>query len=137
MENQTILRRQKGQSILKQFDFFKQTFNFRITNGKTTRGSCCGLLCSLLFLLVIGAFIALKVDYMINKRGIKILTTHLENHLDDSFELNGSNGLNFAFALVKNRPSNPSELTEPTLIDDSIGSFIFKSHAWGIDESTG
>lgn len=88
-----------------------------------------GAFCSLLTILVLAAFTALKIDVLLRKDDINVLVALREFFFQDDYVFNHQQGLNVAVAFVA-YDSNP----EP-ILDPSIGELVFKAYQWGPDPS--
>ena len=88
-----------------------------------------GSLCSLILIVVIGAYAYIKTDVMLLKKDIDIITSTHRHYFDAEYVFDYRQGLNFAFAFT----GFDSEREE--ILDPSYGRIVFINFAWGIDEN--
>ena len=108
---------------------FSEGVSMKIDGGDDTIKSCMGTLCSLLLLVVIGAYAYVKLGVFLIKKEANILSAieYLWYTDDDKFSYE-SGGMNIAVAFSSYNDEKEWEL------DPTYGELFFNSYSWGADE---
>ena len=104
-------------------DLFSYSFSQRVDHGDQKKvASVCGVVLSVLLILVLGSYSAYKIDVLINKKDNQFASVEFKDFysLDDKFT--HADGLSLAFAVVTSEP-----------IDESYGYFSASTNEWTID----
>ena len=67
------------------FDKFTQSFTMQLDEGRGALPSWMGALCSFILFVVIIAYTCYKVDVLVGKKSVDILSAVNENYYDDSY----------------------------------------------------
>ena len=113
------------QSKLKDRDQFAEGFNMKLDAGSADVRTYSGSICSLLLAFVVLLYTYLKIDVLINKKDITIMTAINNNFFTSDDVLSYENNLNVAAAFT----AYDSE-TE-IILEPEYGELVFKHFAWG------
>ena len=102
-----------GTKLLK-LDFYGENFRMKIDRSVESLPTWMGTFCSLLTLVIMVAFTALKLDVLLRKDDINVLVAMREYFFPDDFVFNNAQGLNVAAAIVA-YSSDPEPILDPTI----------------------
>ena len=86
-------------------DRFGDEFLMKFDGGKKKLQTYTGVIMSVLMLVVLIAYSAIKVDILLSKKQVDIISAINEEYFDENLTFSSKQGLNFAFAV---RGLNPS-----------------------------
>ena len=114
-------------TITSDLDKFGEIFSFKLPGNKWRQGTPLG--CVFTFALVIVLFIHgyLKASRVFGFGDTKIIESHQESYLNDTFIISSDQGLNFAYGLTAYDENQ--EIVE----DPSYGVVKAKIGTWGLD----
>ena len=92
----------------------------KLHDGKSAAPTWMGAICSIMLLLIVISYTYQKVDILINKKDVAILSSLYDSYFDSSDQFSSEQGFNLAVALQKD-------------LDPSIARFIFRRYEWGYD----
>ena len=94
-------------------------------SGTKSLPSCTGTLCSLFLLIILINYTILKVDVLLQKKDVDILSTINLNFFtqDDVFDY--EKGFNIAIGLTH------YDSNQEPVDDDSYGEIVFNHYSWG------
>ena len=81
-------------------DKFGRGFGLKMDSGKGAMKTHVGTLCTCIWVAIMIAYGGTKIDTLINKKGISILTTNSDMHFKGYEEFDYAQGLNFAVAFT-------------------------------------
>ena len=99
----------------------------KLTDGEDDVKTWMGSFCSLLLTVVMFAYTVQKIEVMISKKDIDILTALYDSYLDSDFDFGAKQGFNIAIKWQ-------SLADEKETLDPSIGKLSFKYSEWGYQE---
>ena len=97
----------------------------RLDKDSQQLSSWIGSGCSIILLLVLLTYTFQKLDVLINKKDVDLLTVAAVNALNDDAIFDATNGFGVAVALTS------YSATEPVFHDPTIGEVIFNHYKWG------
>lgn len=103
----------------------------RLDHGSLRLESWGGALCSVLLFAMISTYFVQKLDILINKREVDLLSVTSFNAHTYEERFDSSMGLNFAAALIKY--DGKSEIID----DPTIGELVFNHQKWSRDIDNG
>ena len=118
---------EKFLSKVKDQDTYGQSMQLQLDEGKQVLKSMIGSICTLIIFVIVLGYMYLKIDVLISKKDIDILSTVEEFHYDADYVFDYSKGFNLAVALTSYSSLGIEDL------DDSIGRIVFKHYYWGSD----
>ena len=99
-------------------DRFGESFTMKFEGGKKQLKSITGATLSILLIIVLLGYTALKVDTLLRRNQISIISAVNEDFYEDTEQISAKQGFNFAVALLSGA-------------DPSIGEFVF--NVWELD----
>ena len=84
-----------GASIRKQ-DKFSEGFQMKLADGENSVPTWMGTLCSIILLIVIILYTVQKIEVLLTKKDVDVLTAINDTHLDSEFHFGYGQGFNFA-----------------------------------------
>lgn len=81
-------------------DKFGRGFGLKMDNGKGAMKTHVGTICSIIWVTIIIVYGATKIDTLVNKKSISILTTYNDLYFKDSQSFDYDQGLNIAVAFT-------------------------------------
>ena len=87
--------------------------------------SFVGSLCSLLLLVIIMGYAYTKLDVLLMRKDVDVISTVNDLHFDDSFIFKSENGFNVAEAFTR------YDDEKEWILDPSYGELLFNSYTWG------
>ena len=109
-------------------DQFGMTFHMKLSDGEDVVPTWMGAFCSMVLMFILLAYTLQKVEVMLSKKDVDILTALNDSYLDSDFSFNAANGLNFAIKWH-------SLYDKTERLDPSIGRLVFRYSQWGYDEN--
>ena len=107
---------------IKSSDYFGQTYSMRIDKNQERITSWGGAVCSILLFLVIGSYTYQKLDILINKRDIDLITMTASHSLTLDERFDASMGFSFAAAFLS-YDGNSEPIDDPT-----VGEVVFNNY---------
>ena len=104
-------------------DRFGESFTMKFEGGKTELKSITGATLSILLIIVLLGYTGLKVDNLIRRSQIDIISAVNEDFYDDIQQIGTKQGFNFAVAL-----------TDVNNLDPRIGTFKFTAVEFDLEE---
>ena len=111
--------------LIKDLDRFGEIFTMPFDSKETHVRSFMGTICSLFLVIITIAYAFTKMEVLILRKDVDVISTVNDLHFDDTFIFNNENGFNLAVAFT----SYDSE-TE-WILDPSYGQLVFNSYSWG------
>ena len=112
----------------KQQDIFGESFAQKLNGDNTVVQSYVGSVCTLMIFLVTILYALQKMDVIISKKDVDILSTVKEGFFDDDYVFSHENGLGIAVAFTGY--NNEREWS----LDPSYGNLVFNSFSWGVSD---
>ena len=97
--------------------------------GRDTLQTYAGLFFSVLLFIFVSFYAAQKVDILINKKDVDVLSVVNKNFYDSKYIFDYSKGFNVAVAFTAS--DNQSEY----ILDPTYGRLVFEKVSWGTDEN--
>ena len=98
---------------IQSMDRFGESFTMKFEGGKKQLKSITGATLSILLIIVLLGYTALKVDTLLRRNQISIISAVNEDFYEDTYQVSAKQGFNFAVALSRND------------LDPRIGQFVF------------
>ena len=102
----------------------------KLEEGITSVPSKMGTFCSLLLMMTVLTFTYYKVDVLLGRKDVDVLSAVAENYFDSSDSFSGKQGLNVAVSLFN---AQNSQFTVE--LDPSYGRIRFQILEWGTTKS--
>lgn len=103
----------------------------KIDGGEVGIKSWMGSLCSIILATVMLAYMYQKMDVLIARKDVDVLSTINDQFYSDDFIFSYENGLNIAVAFTA------YDQEQEWILDPTYGSLIFNSYSWGPKEDGG
>jgi len=97
----------------------------KLDDGILGLSTVMGLFFSLLLMIIFLLYTAIKLDTLITRKDVDILSTVNHSVYGPDFIFNASQGLNFAVAFTA------YDNEEYSILDPSIGELVMKAWTWG------
>ena len=101
-------------------DRFGESFTMKFEGGKKQLKSITGAALSILLIIVLLGYTALKVDNLMRRSQVSIISAVNEDFYEDTEQIGAKQGFNFA-------------LTTELGLDPRIGEFVFTSVEWDLE----
>ena len=85
-----------------------------------------GATCTIALLLLVCAYMGQKIDILVNRSDVNIVTASLDTFFDTDYVLDYDAGLNFAFAFTAYDGSDDRPLDDPSMVE-----VVFNAYQWG------
>ena len=96
-----------------------------LEDGKDQVNSYMGSICTLFLFMLICMYGYQKMDVLVAKKDVDMLSAVLDYYYDEDFTFNYNNGFNIAVAFTAY-----DDETE-WILDDSYGEIVFNAFSWG------
>ena len=116
---------QPVESFLKKYDWFGRPFGLKMDTGKGQVKSFMGTLCTLTWIIIMVVFALQKIDTLIGKKSIRILSSVKDLYFKDDNEFDYSLGLNIAVAFT------PYDSSTDWNLEAKYGELVINSFSWG------
>ena len=99
----------------------------KLDGGQSHLKSWMGSLCTLIILIVVIAYSVQKMDVLINKKDVNVLSTIHKLYFDEDYTFCYENGLNLAVAFTA------YDDQQEWVLDRRYGELVFQAYTWGED----
>ena len=82
------------------YDQFGEVYQMKLDGGRATLPSCCGLLSTLLTVVIISLYAFQKYDVLVNRKDVNVLSTVNRLFFNDTELFSYENGFNIAVAIT-------------------------------------
>ena len=97
----------------------------RLDDGEASISTFTGALCSLLIVILLVLYFYLKLDVLVYRKDVDVLSTLKDYQFDDREIFSHQNGFNIAVGYTA------YDLGEEWLLDSTYGELIFNYYTWG------
>ena len=101
----------------------------KLDYGRDTLQTYAGLFFSVLLFIFVSFYAAQKVDILINKKDVDVLSVVNKNFYDSKYIFDYSKGFNVAVAFTS------YESQSEYILDPTYGRLVFEKVSWGVDET--
>ena len=102
------LTRKTGAWLLNR-DRFTEPFQMRLNDGQTALSTWTGSICSMSLLIILLIYTYLKVDILIERKDVNILSALNDSFFDGSYKFGASHGFNVAVGMQEHTWITPSD----------------------------
>jgi len=104
----------------------------KIEKENTSLPTWMGALCSVLLFLIVAAYFGQKIDILVTREDVNIVTASLDSFFDQDYVLDFDAGLNFAIAFTAYDGTDDSPLNDPSIVE-----VVFNAYQWGGEATDG
>ena len=127
MHSQRNVCYQKLFSLVSSQDMFGESFTMKLESDSDSIKTVFGSLCSIILLMVTLFYAYLKLDVLMEKKDVNVLSTVKDLYFDNNDKFHYSDGLNIAVAFTAY-----DSVAEP-ILDPTIGELVLNHFSWGYD----
>ena len=104
---------------------FSERFRMKLDDGKDSVQTITGALCSLFIVALVLLYSYLKLDILLHRKDVDVLSTTKDFEISESENFTYDNGFNIAVGFIAYDNESGQEL------DRSYGEIVFNSYGWG------